>query len=66
MVDATTTEGTATPAAKRKFVQGKVYLQDGNGTIWEYEALLSKKAGFTKVIPNPVKAKEEEKKETAK
>lgn len=52
---------TEAKAGKRKFVEGKVYLRDAKGTIWEYEALLAKRPGFTSVIPNPVQAKEAQK-----
>lgn len=56
-------ETTLAAAPKRQFVQGKTYLRDKKGQIWEYEALLANKSGFTAVIPNPApKPKTEENK----
>ena len=60
MADETTKASEPAPV-ERKFVKDKAYLQDSNGVIWEYEALLSKRPDFTRVIPNPTKqAKEAE------
>lgn len=52
-------------ADKRVFDQDKVYLQDSNGTIWNFEEMLAGKEGFTPVVPNPSK-KEEDTKEAKK
>lgn len=53
-------------AEERKFDKDKVYLQDGNGVIWPYEALLANNSNFKQVIPNPSKKEEEVKKDPAK
>ena len=45
--------------SKREFVEDKVYLKSPEGEIWEYEALLARRPGWTKVIPNRSKKKDE-------
>ena len=45
--------------SKRDFVEDKIYLKTPDGQIWEYEPLLAKQRGVTKVIPNRSKKKEE-------
>ena len=42
----------------RQFEEDKVYLQTADGNIWEYEALLARRADVKKVIPNPSKKSE--------
>ena len=41
--------------SKREFVEDKVYLKSPEGDIWEFEPLLARRPGWTKVIPNKSK-----------